>query len=68
VCEWIARHETAGVGQTSWGPTGFAILPSAAAAERVQEAARAAGVVDAALRLRIVAPRAAGASVECCGA
>lgn len=68
VCEWIARHETAGVGQTSWGPTGFAILPSAAAAERVQEAARAAGVVDAALRLRIVAPRAAGAAVECCGA
>ncbi|HSV71155.1 MAG TPA: beta-ribofuranosylaminobenzene 5'-phosphate synthase family protein [Methylibium sp.] len=68
VCEWIARHETAGVGQSSWGPTGFAILPSAAAAERVQEAVRNAGVVDPGLRLRIVAPRAGGAAVEPCGA
>lgn len=64
VCEWIARHECAGVGQSSWGPTGFAILPSAATAERVQEAIHGAGVVDATLRLRIVAPRASGATIE----
>ncbi|HSW21285.1 MAG TPA: beta-ribofuranosylaminobenzene 5'-phosphate synthase family protein, partial [Burkholderiaceae bacterium] len=37
------------IGQSSWGPTGFAIVPSAAAAQGLIEAAQAAGVVDAAL-------------------
>lgn len=64
LCEWIARHHVAATGQSSWGPTGFAILPSAAEAEAVLAAARAAGVVEAALQLRTVGARAHGASIE----
>lgn len=63
VCEWIAQQAEAGIGQSSWGPTGFAILPSADAAEALAARARAAGIVDAALRLQVAAPRATGALV-----
>ena len=63
LCEWIAEHRAAGVGQSSWGPTGFAVLPSQAEAESVERAARAAGVVDPALHLHIVAPRSGGAVI-----
>ena len=54
----------AAVGQSSWGPTGFAILPSAAAAEAAVEAARAAGLVRAGLSLRIVRARNHGATLS----
>jgi beta-RFAP synthase len=54
----------AAIGQSSWGPTGFAIVPSAAAAQGLVEAAQAAGVVDAALVLRVVAGRNHGAVVD----
>jgi len=54
----------AAIGQSSWGPTGFAIVPSAAAAHGLIEAARTAGVVDAALSLRVVAARQHGAVVD----
>ena len=54
----------AAIGQSSWGPTGFAIVPSAAAAQGLIEAAQAAGVVDAALALRVVAGRNHGAVVD----
>ncbi|WP_421882390.1 beta-ribofuranosylaminobenzene 5'-phosphate synthase family protein [Methylibium sp.] len=64
LCEWIARQRVAATGQSSWGPTGFAILPSEADAEAVVAAARAAGMVDAALQLRTVSARAHGASIE----
>ena len=47
----------AAIGQSSWGPTGFAILPSESAAHAALEAARAQGLVDAALDIRIVAAR-----------
>ena len=50
-----AEHGAA-IGQSSWGPTGFAILPSQAQADAVVDAARAANVVapnaDAAHRVR----------------
>jgi beta-ribofuranosylaminobenzene 5'-phosphate synthase len=52
--EWIGAHCAAGIGQSSWGPTGFAVLPSADAARDIVAAARAAGVADAALSLRSV--------------
>jgi len=55
---------SAALGQSSWGPTGFAIVPSAAAAEGLIEAARAAGAVDAALDLRVVSARNRGAQVS----
>ncbi len=51
----------AAIGQSSWGPTGFAILPSQSSAEALLLAARAAGVVDPALDVRIVAARNRGA-------
>src|SRR5437764_696905 len=44
--QWIAGHAEAGIGQSSWGPTGFAFLPSEVEASRVLAAARSAGVVD----------------------
>jgi beta-RFAP synthase len=64
--QWVREHagHQAAVGQSSWGPTGFAIVPSAAVAQRMLAAARAAGVIDAALLLRTVAPRHRGATVS----
>ena len=53
----------AAIGQSSWGPTGFAILPSQAQAEAVVDAARAAMVVAPSLTVRIVSGRNSGASV-----
>ena len=53
----------AAIGQSSWGPTGFAIVPSQASAEALLLAARAAGMVDAALEVRIVAGRNRGGVV-----
>lgn len=55
--------DAAAIGQSSWGPTGFAIVPSAAAAQGLVDAARTAGVVDASLELRIVTARNRGAQV-----
>jgi len=68
---WIARagrnvqvgEPTAATGQSSWGPTGFAVLPTQAHAEAVVEAARAANVVAPHLSVRIVSARNTGASV-----
>lgn len=62
--QWLGGATTAAIGQSSWGPTGFAILPSAAAAEAVVAAAGAAGVVDRGLQLHIVQARNAGATVS----
>jgi beta-RFAP synthase len=64
--QWMRAQpgDEAAVGQSSWGPTGFAIVPSAAAAQRLLDAARAAGVVDPALVLSVVAARNRGALVS----
>jgi len=62
--QWMAGAGSAAIGQSSWGPTGFAILPSAAAAEALIAAARAAGVTDPALELHIVQARNAGAVIS----
>jgi beta-RFAP synthase len=61
--EWIAGRAVAATGQSSWGPTGFAIVPSSAHAAAITAAARAAGVVDDSLALRVVAVRDRGAAV-----
>lgn len=63
VLEWIRPRYRAGIGQSSWGPTGFAILPSAASAAEVMAAARIAGVVSPGLRLVAVGGRNRGAMV-----
>jgi predicted sugar kinase len=61
--EWIGamNEHGAATGQSSWGPTGFAILPSQAKAEALVAAARAAGMIDTALSVRIVSARNRGA-------
>jgi beta-ribofuranosylaminobenzene 5'-phosphate synthase len=56
--------DQAAVGQSSWGPTGFAIVPSAAIAQRLLDDAQAAGAADPALVLRIVAACNRGAAVS----
>ncbi len=37
---WLRSHGLSGVGQSSWGPTGFAFVPDAATGERLAEAAQ----------------------------
>lgn len=64
VIEWIGSHYAAGIGQSSWGPTGFAFLRSADEAAGAIAAARAAGVVDPALRLVVMGTNNRGARVE----
>lgn len=56
----------AAVGQSSWGPSGFAIFSSLAAAEAAVRSARAAGLVREGLQLQIVRPRNQGASISSC--
>jgi beta-RFAP synthase len=62
--DWIAAATVAGAGQSSWGPTGFAVVASDAEARRVVGAALAAGVVAPSLRLVVAAPLNRGAQVE----
>ncbi len=53
----------AAIGQSSWGPTGFAIVPTQASADALLDAAHAAGALDPALRVSIVCPRNHGATI-----
>jgi predicted sugar kinase len=62
--EWIRPRYVAGIGQSSWGPTGFVILPSPARAAAVMAAAHAAGVVAPELSLQVVRGRNQGALVN----
>ena len=64
--QWMAEASAppgAAVGQSSWGPTGFVVLPSQAQAEALVEAARSAGLVPAPLAVRIVRARPHGATL-----
>jgi beta-ribofuranosylaminobenzene 5'-phosphate synthase len=63
VARAIAAWPHAAAGQSSWGPTGFAIFPSGQAAQLALQAARDAGAVDAGLHISLVAPRASGATL-----
>ena len=62
--DWIgASAHSAAIGQSSWGPTGFAIVESQARAEALEHAVRAAALIEPGLVLRTVAPRNRGAEV-----
>lgn len=67
--QWIAAQAGEGgeplaaTGQSSWGPTAFAIVPSREAAEALLAAAGAAGAIAARLSLRTVAARNSGAEL-----
>jgi len=61
---WVGTAAgNAAIGQSSWGPTGFAIVASQARAEALLAAARAAGLIEPGLALRIVAARNRGAEI-----
>ena len=64
--QWFADASRAGVaiGQSSWGPTGFAIVPSEAQAQVLVDAARASGRIGPQLELHIVSGRNSGAVVR----
>jgi beta-ribofuranosylaminobenzene 5'-phosphate synthase len=62
--DWIgASGQRAAIGQSSWGPTGFAVVESQAHAQALVGAARTAGCVEQGLALRIVAARNRGAEI-----
>lgn len=64
VIEWISRAEpTAALGQSSWGPTGFAIVPSQASAQALVDGLHAARLPAPSIELRIVAARNSGAKL-----
>jgi beta-RFAP synthase len=63
---WIADAlgpAGAAVGQSSWGPTGFAIVPTHDAAEALVAELRAAGVLEPSLVVRIVHAQNHGARI-----
>ncbi|MEF2552113.1 beta-ribofuranosylaminobenzene 5'-phosphate synthase family protein [Aurantimonas sp. A2-1-M11] len=60
-CEALAAAGAHGIGQSSWGPTGFAFAPSAREAEQL---VAAIGEAATGLDIRIIAGRNHGASVE----
>ncbi len=62
--EWLRTRRLAGIGQSSWGPTGFAILPSQGEAEALLAEARASRVLDPGLRVVIVRGRNCGAEIS----
>ena len=64
VLGWLGTRYRAGIGQSSWGPTGFAIMQSQEEAAHAVSAARKAGVVDPSLRLEVVKGRNSGATVS----
>jgi beta-ribofuranosylaminobenzene 5'-phosphate synthase len=64
VMRWVESRCLAGVGQSSWGPTGFAVLPSPRVAQELLAQAQAEGLVSEGLRLQIVQARNQGAEVQ----
>lgn len=61
--EHIVRAGLAGVGQSSWGPTGFALVDSAERAEALVAELKARGADRSGLEFRIVAARNRGAEI-----
>lgn len=57
----LAKAGAVGIGQSSWGPTGFAFAPSAEAA---RDMVRDAGIDDSELDVRIVRGRNTGAAIS----
>jgi beta-ribofuranosylaminobenzene 5'-phosphate synthase len=62
--KWFGERGTACLGQSSWGPTGFVILPAAAEASGLLAAAKEARPADDPVRFRTVAGRNAGARIH----
>jgi beta-ribofuranosylaminobenzene 5'-phosphate synthase len=64
---WLEAEGVAGIGQSSWGPTGFALLPDEGSAERLRRAlAERSRGGGASLRFAVVAGRNRGAETAAC--
>ena len=64
VLSWLAAEGAPGIGQSSWGPTGFAILGSEAEARRLLVAARQRAADQSDLRFEIRRGQNSGATIE----
>ena len=64
ILAWLETEGVPGLGQSSWGPTGFALLGSQAEAERLLEAALDRWPPDGALEIALCRGRNEGASIE----
>ncbi|ORE98714.1 beta-ribofuranosylaminobenzene 5'-phosphate synthase family protein [Aurantimonas sp. 22II-16-19i] len=62
-CRWLERHGAHGIGQSSWGPTGFAFAPDQDSAERLLAGLNAAGLCEG-LDIRIVKGRNRGIEIN----
>ncbi|MEO5733159.1 MAG: beta-ribofuranosylaminobenzene 5'-phosphate synthase, partial [Rubrivivax sp.] len=64
--QWLAEAYPGqvAVGQSSWGPTGFAVVPDAATAQALVQTAQAAGLLQPDLLLKVVRPRNHGALID----
>ena len=67
VLDWLAEQNIHGTGQSSWGPTGFAILESQSYAEAVMQAAIERFGVNPGLRFMISRARNHGSRIEVFG-
>jgi beta-ribofuranosylaminobenzene 5'-phosphate synthase len=63
VLAWLQVRGVRGIGQSSWGPTGFAFLPNEAAARDIMEALQRTGLAGT-LRLAIHKARNQGAEIS----
>jgi beta-ribofuranosylaminobenzene 5'-phosphate synthase len=64
VLGWLERRGVAGVGQTSWGPTGFALCAHEAHALELMQGAQAQWNAGSSLRFKICRARNRGGEVE----
>lgn len=64
VLDWFRASGIEGVGQSSWGPTGFAVVDSSATADKLAEQARAYYRDYESLEFKICRAQNAGASIQ----
>ena len=64
VLEWLGSHGLKAVGQSSWGPTGFAVCPSEPIAHRLMEEAQVRFGREFGLDFAVTRGRNCGAQVE----
>jgi beta-ribofuranosylaminobenzene 5'-phosphate synthase len=64
VLAWFEAEGIPGVGQSSWGPTGFALLPDAVTAERVKTAAERRFAAEPGLSFAVTTGRNRGADIS----
>lgn len=64
VLEWLRAQGIVGVGQSSWGPTGFAVIESEIEAQRLLRAARTRWGADGPLRFKVCRARNRGSEVR----